>query len=136
MNIVDTNVVSELTKQKPNAGAIAWLDENMEHSYLTSITIYELRHGIQRLPNGKRKDGYLAKFSDIRHIFSSRILGVGALEAEIAGDLRAQAEAEGFNSATEDILIAAIVKANNATLVTRNIRDFQVFDIPLLNPFD
>ena len=136
MNIVDTNVISELTKTAPNPNALAWLDANMEHAYLTCVTLYEMRHAIQRLPEGKRKQSYLAKLSDIRHTFSSRILPFGSLEAEIAGDLQARAESAGFNASTEDIMIAAIVQANNATLVTRNTRDFEIFGLELINPFD
>ena len=78
---------------------------------------------------------YLSKLSDIRRIFSSRILEFGSVEAELAGDLRAKAELAGFNPTTEDIMIASIVKAHNAVLVTRNIKDFKVFDIDLFNPF-
>ena len=55
MYIVDTNVVSELTKRTGNPTALAWLEANMDKAHLTCLTLYEMRYGIQRMNEGKRK---------------------------------------------------------------------------------
>lgn len=136
MYIVDTNVISELTKRSGNPAVLAWLEANMDKAYLTCLTLYEMRYGIQRMSEGKRKATYLAQLSYIRETFSHRIFDFGAFEAEIAGDLRAYARAQGVNSTTEDIMIAAIATAHSGVLVTRNTKDFALFDVPILNPFE
>ncbi|MBR6459705.1 MAG: PIN domain-containing protein [Actinomycetaceae bacterium] len=136
MYIVDTNVISELTKRTGNPVALAWLEANMDKAYLTCVTLYEMRYGIQRMSDGKRKATYLAQLSHIRETFSHRILDFGAFEAEIAGDLRAYAGVQGVNSTSKDIMIAAIATAHNGVIVTRNTKDFALFDVPLINPFD
>ena len=118
MYIVDTNVISELTKRTGNPTVLAWLEANMDKSYLTCVTLYEMRYGIQRMNEGKRKATYLAQLSHIRETFSHRILDFGAFEAEIAGDLRAYGQAQGVNSTSEDIMIAAIATAHNGVIVT------------------
>jgi toxin FitB len=125
--LLDTNVVSEWMKPRPNRGVIAWLAETDEDRvFLSVVTITELRYGIERMAAGnrrKRLDEWLAEELPLR--FESRVLPVDALIADACGKLLAQREALGRPIEPRDAFIAATAEIHELTLVTRNASDFQ-----------
>ena len=135
--LLDTNVVSEWTKPRPNGGVITWLDEaDEERVFLSVATLAELRHGVERLPAGSRRkllDTWLSEQLPLR--FESRILSVDNAVADAWGRLVAQCEARGRSLAAMDGLIAATAVAHDLTLVTRNATDFQAVLRAVLNPW-
>lgn len=135
--LLDTNVVSEWTKPKPNAGVVEWLAEVDEDEVLLSVvTFAELRHGIERLAAGARRrqlDEWLRSELPLR--FEGRIVGVDGAIADEWGRLVARHEARGRPINAMDALIAATAQVHGLTLVTRNTADFQASLKALLNPW-
>jgi len=124
--LLDTNVVSEWTKPRPNPGVVDWLANVDEDAvYLSVVTLAELRHGIERLSSGKRRtqlDEWLR--ADLPLRFEHRILPVDAAVADQWGYLVARRESKGRPIHAMDALIAATAEVHSLTLVTRNSADF------------
>lgn len=135
--LLDTNVVSEWTKPRPNKGLITWLEQVDEGSvFLSVLTLAELRHGIERLAVGRRRrqlHGWLRDELPLR--FESRILPVSVQIADEWGKVIARCEARGRALGAMDGLIAATASVHGLTLVTRNIRDFESALKSLINPW-
>jgi hypothetical protein len=135
--LLDTNVVSEWTKPRPNAGVIEWLEQvDEDEVFLSVVTFAELRHGIERLPTGSRRrrlDEWLRQDLPLR--FDARIVGVDGAIADEWGRLVARREARGRPIHAMDALIAATAQVHDLTLVTRNTADFQASVKALLNPW-
>jgi len=136
--LLDTNVVSEWTKPRPAAGVVAWLAEaDEDRIFISVITIAELRHGIERLPAGARRnrlDAWLKEQVPLR--FEERLLAVDADTANIWGRVVAHGKAAGHPPGTMDAFIAATVLQHDMTLVTRNVSDFERLGIKLVNPWN
>jgi len=135
--LLDTNVVSEWTKPRPNPGVIEWLSQVAEDDvFLSVVTFAELRHGIERLPAGRRRrqlDKWLRGEFALR--FEGRIVLIDGAIADEWGRLVARQEARGRPIAAMDGLIAATAQVHALTLVTRNAADFQVSVKAVLNPW-
>ena len=135
--LLDTNVVSEWTKPRPNPGVIEWLARVDEDTvFLSVVTFAELRHGIERLPAGARRrrlDEWLRSELPLR--FEGRIALVDGAVADEWGRLVARHEAGGRSIQAMDALIAATAQVHNLTLVTRNESDFRASVKSVLNPW-
>lgn len=134
--IVDTNVVSELAKQQPNADAVRWLVAHEDQALLTAITIEEMRFGCLMLPDGKRKRKLSETIDRITDVYSSRTLPFDAAAAEQCAQLHVSAIKQGRTPSIEDLMIAALCICHDATLVTRNTKDFDYLGISTVNPFE
>jgi hypothetical protein len=125
--LLDTNVISEPMKARPNAGVLAWLGEVDEDCvFLSVVTITELRYGIERLATGMRRDrldDWLRKDLGLR--FEGRILPVDLGIADACGRLVARSESLGRPIEPRDAFIAATAEVHGLTLVTRNASDFE-----------
>lgn len=125
--LLDTNVLSEPMKERPNAGVLAWLSQvNEDQVFVSVVTITELRYGIERLAIGKRRerlDGWLRKDLILR--FEGRILPVDLQIADACGGLLARSESIGRPMEARDAFIAATAEVHGLTLVTRNTADFE-----------
>ena len=132
--LLDTNVVSELTRSTPDPQVVAFLNEQ-EDLWLSSILIHELEYGLQLLPPGRRRDLLYAMKSNIESMYDSRILSLDVPAAEWAAQLRTQARRSGRALDMGDALIAGIARANRLVLATRNIADFQAIDVEVVNPW-
>jgi len=135
--LLDTNVVSEWTKPRPNSGVITWLDEaDEDRVFLSVATLAELRHAVERLASGARRkklDSWLREELPLR--FESRVLAVTAEVADEWGRVIARCEAGGRPLAAMDGLIASTAIVHGLTLVTRNTSDFETAVKSLLNPW-
>lgn len=135
--LLDTNVVSEWTKPRPNPGVVEWLAEvNEDEIFLSVVTFAELRHGIERLaPSARRRrlDEWLSNDLPLR--FEARIIGVDGAIADEWGRLVARREVRGAPIHAMDALIAATAQVHGLTLVTRNAADFQTSVKSVLNPW-
>jgi predicted nucleic acid-binding protein len=135
--ILDTNVISELTRPVPDSGVIAWLDSQpAEETAVTAITVAELRYGVRRLPDGRRKAELSEAVSALVDTdFRGRVEAFDVLAAGQYADVVTMRERAGRPISTSDAQIAAICRVLNATLATRNTTDFTGTGVDLINPW-
>lgn len=135
--LLDTNVVSEWMKPRPNPGVITWLAEvDEDRAYLSVITLTELRYGIERMVPGsrrKRLDEWLQDELPLR--FEGRILSIDGAVADACGKLVVRSEAIGHRMEVMDAFIAATAENYSLTVVTRNTSHFEPLVKGLLNPW-
>lgn len=137
MIILDTNVLSELTRRDADQGVVGWLDSlNAADIGTTAITAAELLYGVARLPDGQRK----ARLAEAVHNlldqdFESRVAPFDAAAAARYAVVVVDREKNGRPISVADAQIAAICRTLGATLATRNIRDFEGTGIELLDPW-
>ena len=135
--LLDTNVVSEWTRQRPNPGVVAFLDSEDEDAlFLSVVSVAELRRGVERQPRSRRRsllDAWLR--DDLPARFSGRVLGIDATVADTWGRLIAQREAIGRPMSAMDGWIAATARVHAMTLVTRNVTDFAATVDSIANPW-
>lgn len=138
MIVLDTNVLSELAKLVPDQQVVAWLDTIAPRDLATTaVTAAELWYGVRRMPEGRRK-ALLAQDVDglLYEDLGSRIEVFDVAAASRYADIVAQREQQGRPIGIADAQIAAICASRNATLATRNIKDFDDTGIELINPWD
>ncbi len=125
--LLDTNVISEPMKVRPNSGVLAWLAEaDEDRVFVSVVTITELRYGVERLAPGKRRDllnRWLQK--DLIPRFAGKILPIDVEVADLCGKLVALSESKGRPLEARDGFIAATAEAHGMALVTRNASDFE-----------
>jgi predicted nucleic acid-binding protein len=135
--LLDTNVVSEWVKPHPNPGVVAWLDGmDEDRVFLSVITLAELRYGVERLDEGKRRrrlTEWLEQELTLR--FEGRILDVDSAIADRCGKVTARSEAAGRPIGAMDALLAATAEVHQLTMVTHNTSDFSGILKDMLNPW-
>ena len=132
--LLDTNVISELTKDNPNPAVIDLLN-TQDDLWLSAIVVEELELGVCLLPQGRRRDGLREWLSQMMINFEGRISPVGRREAEWAATFQARAHLSGGELELGDALIAGTAMANDMAIVTRNVRDFDGLDVDVVNPW-
>jgi predicted nucleic acid-binding protein len=135
--LLDTNVVSEWARPRPNSNVVRWLFEAEEDTlFLSVITFAEIRQGIEELRPGERRNA-LARWvtDDLTARFEPRILNVDLQVADQWGKLMARSVKIGANLGAIDALFAATARAHDLILVTRNTRHFDRLDVALFNPW-
>jgi predicted nucleic acid-binding protein len=135
--LLDTNLVSELVRAKPEQRVLDWVaDRTVGDLYLSAITLGELTRGIAKLPTGRRRSTLRHWLDvDLRREFEGRILAFDQDTATIWGDLMGDADRRGRPRATIDGQIAATARQHDLTLVTRNTVDFAGLMLRLVNPW-
>ena len=133
---LDTNVVSEPTKNVRNPRVMAFLNEETAQLWLPSVVVHEMEYGVQRLPQGQRRNRLCGMVDSIVASYSDRILPLEQDGAEWAALFRVEANRAGRLLRISDALIAGIAKANDLTIATRNVRDFDRLDVEVFNPWE
>ena len=134
--LLDTCVVSELSRPRPDPGVVAWMSEaDVASLHLSAITIGEVRRGTLRLPAGKRRTSLSDWSERLRRSFAGRVLPIDETVALRWAEIAARAEQSGRPGSFADRLIAATALDRGLTLVTRNVTDFKPFGVALLNPW-
>lgn len=138
MILVDTNVLSALMRRAPDPAVIAWLDGQPRTSiWTTSITILEVRFGLEVMPEGKKRSALMQLFERVlTEKIERRVAPFDTLAARHAADLMALRQKSGRPGELRDTMIAGIVVASRATLATRNTRHFDDLSISLVNPWE
>jgi predicted nucleic acid-binding protein len=131
--LLDTNVISETTRPKPDAQVIRWLGQ-LSTLTLPAVGVYELASGIERVPAGKKRDFLKAWFAELLEsdcevlpFDRNSALGCAALESE--------ARRRGRAFELRDLLILAIAQAHHLGVATRNVAHFRGFGVPVYDPF-
>jgi len=136
MIILDTNVVSELMRPEPDARVRQWVSGlRADELGTTAVTVAELRHSIDRLPDGRRKEGLLSAATDLFAAFGQLVQPFDALAAAWFGPLMVRRAGLGLPIEGFDAQIAAICRARGAVLATRNIKDFLETGVEVINPW-
>lgn len=134
--LLDTCLLSEFMKPRPDAGVIEWLGGALDADlFISVLTLGELRKGIERLAAGKKRASLQGEYTLIRSRFSSRVLPIDSGVAERWGDLSAAALSAGRHLHPVDGLIAATALEARYILVTRNVADFDGTRVPIMNPW-
>lgn len=136
--LLDTNVISELVKPRPEASVTAWIEGTDESLlYLSVLTLGEIRRGIAALPQSRRRatlEAWLEK--DLRARFEDRILVIDQEVADRWGLLTAAARNGGIVLPVIDGLLAATALEHNLTLVTRDTGQIPSMGVAVFNPWE
>ncbi len=136
MIILDTNVLSALMLQVPDQAVVSWLDRQPRTSiWITSITVLEVRYGLQILATGKRRTSLTEAFEKLLSSLGQRVLTFDVAAAVQASELMALRHKKGRPGDLRDTMIAAITLVQHGTLATRNTARFEDRSIPLINPW-
>jgi predicted nucleic acid-binding protein len=138
MIVLDSNVISELMLDRPNRVVTHWLDRQPYLSiWTTSITVFEIRFGLNSMPPGNRQTQRIAAFERIlTEVIEDRFAPFDSLAAEHAAELAAQRERIGRPGELRDTMIAGIVLSSRATLATRNVKHFDDIARSVVNPWE
>ena len=134
--LLDTCVISELVKAIPNGNVMDWINHTPnERLFLSVITIGEIRKGITKLPNSKKKHRLTNWLNTLLENYEAKIYPVDLAVAESWGNIQGKAENNGTPVTSVDSLIAAVDQTHNLIVVTRNEKDFAATNITILNPW-
>ena len=133
--LLDTNVVSELTRTAPAPPVVAFLSGHHD-LWLSTIMLHELEFGLRLLPLGQRRDRLRPALSGFITGYEERALPLERMGAEWAAQFRAQAHRTGCALDFRDALIAGTAKAHDLALATRNVADFGSLDLEVVNPWE
>jgi len=136
MIVLDTNVVSELMRAEPEPAVLSWLQERSGGSlYTTTVTVAEIRYGIARLPEGRRRESLHQAANEIFAAFPRQVLPFDLAAARAYADVVTVRESLGNPIDGFDAQIAAICRSQAAALATRNTKDFTDTGIATVNPW-
>jgi predicted nucleic acid-binding protein len=136
MIVLDTNVLSALMHQIPDPIVVAWLDRQPRISiWTTSVTVLEIRFGLQIMPTGKRRSFLVQAFEAFLEKIGQRVASFDGAAAQQASDLMASRHKKGRPGDLRDTMIAGIVLTHHATLATRNTSHFEDISAPVINPW-
>ena len=137
MIILDTNVLSALMRDTPDACVMAWLDGQATAStWITSITVFEIRLGLALLPDGQRRRRLEQAFEALlTEDLNGRILSFDTVAAAEAAVLAATRQRVGITVDIRDTQIAGIALARRASIATRNLRHFVGLTVPVVSPW-
>ncbi len=137
MILLDTNVISEPLRATPEPRVLNWLDaQPLETVFISVITVAELRYGVARLPNSRRRSTLHDRLeTQVLSAFAGRILPFDLPVTLAYADLMAKAQAAGFSIGMADGLIAAIAWTNGMTVATRDTAPFLAAGVAVINPW-
>jgi toxin FitB len=136
MIILDTNVVSELMRSEPAPQVANWVrDRDRRELRTTAITLAEIRYGIARLPDGRRKQILLTAADEIFSTFEDQVVPVDVAAAEHYAVIAGNRERVGKPITGFDALIAAVCRSRGAALATRNVADFDGTGVDIIDPW-
>ena len=137
MILLDTNVVSALMRRDHDPVVVAWLDRQPAESiWTTSITVFEVRLGLELLVTGRRRRFLEEAFAKaLEEDFEGRVLPFDQAAADAAGRIAAERSRVGRTVEIRDVQIAGIAAARKATLATRNLRHFEGLGLSLVDPW-
>ena len=136
MIVLDTNVASEVMKALPDSRVAAWFVAcDPTELYLAAPVVAELRTGVIKLADGRRRSLLEQDYAALIDAFAERVLSFDLAAAEIFAEIFVHRRTIGRPLVGFDGLIAAIARANGASVATRNLKDFDACGVPLIDPW-
>ena len=137
MYILDTNVISAVMGSQPVPEVAAWIAAQPEEQlFTTTVCQAEILAGVEVMPEGRRRRGLLAAAKAIFSIaFDGRILPFDEKSAELYAEIFAARKRSGKPTATTDLMIAAIARTQDATMITRDTAGFEGCGLALIDPW-
>jgi predicted nucleic acid-binding protein len=132
--LVDTDVLSERAKSRPDGKVLAWLESNADAIYTSSHVIGELQTGIALLPEGSRKRALQAWLNRLVDAMEGRILNFNPSVATVWGRQEAEFSRKGCPMPMPDSFIAATARRHNLIIATRNVADYTRPGLKVMNP--
>ena len=137
MIVLDTNVLSEPLKTRPDLKVLAWLDaQAAETLYMSTISYAELRFGVLKMPDGKRRNDLAAQIDRALELFKDRMLEFNVKAAEQLAQIGARCKKIGKPATAPDAYIAAIAAAHGFSVATRNVDHFKHTGVLVINPWE
>jgi toxin FitB len=138
MIMLDTNVLSALMQDAPDPAVVEWLDNQPTESiWTTSVTVFEIRTGIELLTPSRRRKRLDETFSQLLdEDLDGRVQSFDLTAALAAGAIAATQQQVGRPVEIRDVQIAGIAASRHATVATRNTRHFEGTGVELVNPWD
>ena len=135
--LLDTNVVSETIKPRPDKTVLDWLETQVPTDlFIAALTVGELVRGARKVREQARREGFERWIEqDLARQFDGRVLSFGGRTAAVWGRLMGDGDRAGRTPAAADAQIAAVAIQHDLILVTRNVKDFVNFDIQLFDPW-
>jgi toxin FitB len=133
--LLDTNVISELMKVVPNPAVDMWFAANQQDTAIPAPALGEIAFGIAKLPVGAKQKALEARLAEWRVRYADRMVAFTETSAMFYGKVMADALAASHNMSAIDGQIAAIALERNATVATRNMRDFKFTTAVVINPW-
>ena len=134
--LLDTNIISNVSKQQPSAPLVAWMSGQPDESlFIASLSIAEISRGVLEKPAGKRRDQLEAWFAGPegpQALFAGRVLAFDEKAGLVWARLMASGKAKGKPRSALDTIIDAVAEANDCIVVTDNEKDFA--DVRMVNP--
>ena len=133
--LLDTNVISEVIRSTPHTRVVTFLAEH-DDLWLSSIVIHELAYGLQCLAQGQRRSSLQNSLLGVIAEYEDRILPLERIGAEWAARFRVHAQRFRRTLDLGDALIAGTAKTHDLAIATRNVRDFDVLEVQVVNPWE
>jgi toxin FitB len=135
--LLDTCVISELIKPKPDEKVMTWLlEQNDSDLYVSALTFGELQRGIEKLPASRKKEEINNWVeNEMKRRFQNRTLEIDLFVAKTWGKIQGIADKKGKPMPVFDSLIAATGIVHGLTVVTRNVADMEQSGVSLFNPW-
>jgi predicted nucleic acid-binding protein len=136
MIFLDTNVISEPIRPRPDPIALKWLARHESEARLSTVAIAEIAAGIGRInlqDRAKKLEGFL---SHLCAQFATRLHDFDLESAKIYGTIMGNAHRNGRTASAPDGMIAAITLRHGAIIATRNVKDFEALGVKVVNPWE
>jgi predicted nucleic acid-binding protein len=136
--LIDTCIISEFVKRKPNDHVRKWFNQQERHTFISAISLAEIKKGIYKIkPSQPERALKLQDWLDRLELsFSQRILPINNDVLEQWAQISASMERQGNTLAVMDSLIAATAHHYDLTIATRNVNDFDSLPLKIINPFE
>jgi toxin FitB len=135
--LLDTNVVSEPLKPRPSLKVMHWLDDqSAETLFIAAISRAELRFGVLKLADGKRRNVLATQVDRVLDLFKDRTLSFDAAAADALAIIAAKCERMGKRAVAPDAYIAACAAARGFAVATRNVSHFEHTGVRVINPWE
>ena len=137
MLLLDSNVVSELMRPRPDRRVLSWVGaQPLSEMAMATITVMEIRFGIALLPQGRRRTDLDTRCRQLlAQAFADRVLGFDQRAADACAEIRVHRRHAGSAISIEDAMIAAIARVHGAGVATRDMGGFEGCGLTLINPW-